>query len=120
MSDVGVAPPATGIWYDTAATVAAVQAVLRLQSGDVDEDRLTALVPVAAGIIDDYIDGTVALTGPPALPQVQHALERTVIDLYVAGTPATAAAVVSWLPEGVVRNLLDPIIGTKRARHGVA
>ena len=52
-----VAPPATRYWYDPAATLAAVFTMLRLSDGDVDQARIEALIPAAAGNIDAKVDG---------------------------------------------------------------
>ena len=115
MSDV--APPATGVWYDLSATVAAVLATLRLQGGDVDTARIQAIVPAAARSIDNELDRTVVLDGPPPDPLIQYELERRTINLYQANIPIAAiGAVPSWLPESGSSN----IIAAHRERRGVA
>ena len=53
------------VWYDEAQTVAAVLAILRLEEGDVDEGRLTALVPRAAKRLEVYADRVDPFPGPP-------------------------------------------------------
>lgn len=57
-----VSPPAQGDWYDLDTVVADVLARLRLQSTDVDEPRIRALVPAAAVQINDELDRVWAMT----------------------------------------------------------
>jgi hypothetical protein len=102
-----IAPPATGVWYDPAATLAAVNTILRLSGGDIDEDRLAALVPVAAGNIDAKLDGTVAVTGPPAPPWTQTALELEVVALYRNQN----VDVDPWMAMGGARPSRDALVG---------
>ena len=104
-----VAPPATGVWYDPAATLAAVLAILRLEQADVDETRLAALIPAAAFLIDDHLDRTVAILGPPPAPGVQAALEQVTVVMY--RTKDVGATGSSWLPADVAERFAqsDPI-----------
>lgn len=90
MSDVDLhpSPPAQGVWWDPAATLAAVLAQLRLTGTDIDENRLEALIPAAGRHINDYLDREADIS-PPALPTLQAALERVTIALYygIVGDP---------------------------------
>jgi hypothetical protein len=102
-----VAPPSTAVWYDPAAVVTAVLAVLRLSDGDVDQARIEALVPAAAGNIDAKLDGTVAVTGPPPPPWAQTALEMETVALYRAqGNDITAYAAL-----GGAQPVRDALVG---------
>ena len=60
-----VAPPATDEWWDTVLTKAAVLHQLRLREGDVDEDRVEALIPVAGQLINVYLDRPAVSPGWP-------------------------------------------------------
>ena len=92
----GASPPASAVWYDLAATVDAVLAVLRLTQGDVEELRIAALVPAAAGDIDAKLDAetaTVALyhaQSGGADPYIALGGAQPVGDALVGG-PAVAA-----------------------------
>jgi hypothetical protein len=79
-----VPPPATSVWYDPASTLEAGLAMLRLEGGDVDADRISALIPAAAGNIDAKLDGYVAVSGPPAPSWAQTALEMETVAIYRA------------------------------------
>jgi hypothetical protein len=85
LSDVPA--PATGVWYDIDVTVGSVLAALRLTISDIDEPRVRALVPSAAGLIDGFLDREVVLEGPPPHPTVQAVLEELVIVLYHGTLP---------------------------------
>ena len=109
-----ISPPATGAWYDLAATVDNVLAILRLTDQDVDRARVEAAVPAAAALIDQYVDRPVVLDGPPPSPPLQQALEQAAIDLY-RRPPATGF--------GSYPKLLDPVrseILHAKQRWGVA
>ena len=115
MSDV--APPATGVWYDLSATVAAVLATLRLQGGDIDTARIESIIPAAARSIDDELDRETVLDGPPPDPLIQYELERRTINLYRADIPITAINTFqSWLPESGSPHIL----AAHKQRWGVA
>ncbi len=76
-----ITPPDQTVWWDTTATLASVLSTLRLQGGDIDEQRLEALIPAAGGMINDYRDAVEPLD-VPAPATLQAVLERLVIDLY--------------------------------------
>jgi hypothetical protein len=83
MVDYWPTPPATGVWWDPDETFAAVMQILRLpETGDVDEDRVKALIPAAGALIDYFVDRETIITGPPPPPTVQTALELITVDLY--------------------------------------
>jgi hypothetical protein len=78
-----VTPLSLSPWYDVADTLEGVRGKLRLQIGDVDEDRLGALIPAAAHLIDVELDRCDMLTGPPPHPLIQWSLEHVTIRLYL-------------------------------------
>ena len=108
--DGDVYPPATAVWYDPAATLDAVRRQLRLSTPDIDDARLAALIPAAAYLIDDYVDGEFPLDGPPPAPLIQSALEQVTIVLY--RTKDVGAVGSSWLPSDVAGRYAqsDPIV----------
>jgi hypothetical protein len=123
MSDV--APPATAVWYDTAATVAAVFTILRLTDGDVDQARIEALVPAAAGNIDHKLDGTVPVVGPPPPAWAQTALELETVALYRAqGNDIDVSVPLGGFPPPrdalAGGSAVTALVGPHRARWGVA
>jgi hypothetical protein len=69
-------------WYDPAATLAAVLATLRLQSGDVDADRIADIIPAVAAAIEQWCDRVEVLPGPPAPADLQQGLEGGTIAQY--------------------------------------
>jgi hypothetical protein len=119
MSDVGVLPPATGIWYDVDDTLAAVLHILRLQGGDIDADYIRNLIPAAGMAIDAYVDSETVVVGPPPAGDYQYAIEQYTIDLYRADVPP---AVGQYMPPdgSYLRSRLKSLIGHRRARQGVA
>jgi hypothetical protein len=123
MSDV--TPPATGVWWDTAATLAAVFAVLRLTDGDVDQARIEALIPAAAGNIDAKLDGEVAVSGPPPPPWAQAALELETVAMYRAqGNDIDPSVVLGGFPtrrDALVGGpAVAALVGPHKTRYGVA
>ena len=76
-----IAPPATDEWWDPVSTKAAVLHQLRLREGDVDEDRVEALIPVAGHLINVYLDRPADSSWPVAAT-LQPALEQVTIELY--------------------------------------
>lgn len=123
MSDV--TPPATAVWYDPAATLAAVFAILRLTDGDVDQARIEALIPAAAGNIDAHLDGEVAVSGPPPPPWAQTALELETVALYRAqGNDVDPSVVLGGFParrDALVGGpAVTALTGPHKARWGVA
>lgn len=111
MSDV--APPASAEWYDLDDTTTQVLDILRLTEQDVDVGRIRDCVPAAATRIDQFVDGTEELAGPPPSAQLQQALNKATIDLYVRPGPAFDGSIDAL---GAVRSELAP---TKQ-RWGVA
>jgi hypothetical protein len=86
------------VWYDPAATLAAVLATLRLQSGDVDADRIADIIPAAAAIIEQWADRVDPLPGPPPPADLQQGLEIVTIAVYhQAALVATIGGGVSSL-----------------------
>jgi hypothetical protein len=120
-----ITPPASADWYDLTATVDAVLAVLRLSEGDIDEARIAALVPVAAGNIDAKVDRDTPLEGPPPSPWAQTALELETVALYRAQT----ADIDPYVALGGAQRSRDVLVGGPavssllrpyKARWGVA
>ena len=95
------------VWYDPDVTLAAVLAELRLAGGDVDEERLRALIPTAAADIDDYLDRVDPTDGPPPDPLLQEGLQIVVIDMY-RDQPAGAAE-LAGLAVPVAATVYDPL-----------
>jgi hypothetical protein len=114
VSDVD--PPATAVWYDLDATTAEVLAILRLTEQDVDTARIVELVPAAATLIDEYLDGTEAVSGPPPAPKLQTALNKVTEDLY--RRKDTTAVFIQSLP-----HVLDPVrseLAGSKQRWGIS
>lgn len=83
MSDIPPLPPSsTAVWYDPALTWESVLRQLRLDVTDPDAPTVIDSISAAASLIDQYLDRTVALTGPPPPAPVQQALEQLTIELY--------------------------------------
>jgi hypothetical protein len=118
MSDVGVTPPASGVWYDVDDTTNAVLHILRLQGGDIDAERIRALVPVVGIEVEAYVDSDTVLDGPPPAADLQYVVEQGVIVLYRALIPAPDL----YMPGSaqLLRPLFDSIIPHRIARAGVA
>lgn len=68
------------VWWDPAATLAAVLWQLRLGGGDIDAERIADCIPPAGRAITAYIDPSVPLPGPPT--SLQSALEAVTIAIY--------------------------------------
>lgn len=112
MSDV--APPATGVWYDLDETTSQVLAILRLTEQDVDLERIRDCVPAAALRIEQYVDAAEdPVAGPPPSQQLQQALNKATIDLYVRPGPSIDGSVDVLAP---IRSELGP----SKQRWGVA
>jgi hypothetical protein len=111
-------PPATGVWYDLDATVAAVLAILRLQGGDVDTTRIRAIIPGAALRIDVYVDRAVIIDGPPPGADYQYALEQLTVQRYRRDAPVAVMGTFPVIDDET--HLLDTIIAGRRERWGVS
>lgn len=113
-------PPDDAAWWDQGATLAAVLHQLRLQSGDVDDTRVSALIPAAGYLINTYLDRCDAAPGPPANPVLQEALQRQTIVLYGRQDPtSTFVPAPSPSPTGLdpeVQAMIEPF----RQRVGAA
>jgi len=72
----------TTAWYDVETTFENVLAALRLGEGDVDGERIRQKIPAAAALIDQYLDRSDPLPGPPPPPEIQEGLEQATIVLY--------------------------------------
>jgi len=116
MSDIAT-PPATGTWFDVDVTASAVFQILRLQGGDIDENRIRAIIPGAANRIDVYCDRAIVLDGPPPAPHIQHALEQLTLLRYL---PQQPGAFVDFTGISAETHLLDTLIPGERERWGVA
>jgi len=120
------AAPDDAAWWDSATTRDAVLHRLRLQSGDIDDTRVSALIPAAGFWINDFLDRCDAAPGPPPNPLLQEALIIATINLYnnqqTSGTSTSdfsAMGVISPAvidPIGEVRLMLMPF----KERFGVA
>ena len=77
-----VTPPGSAVWYDLDQSTADVLAILRLTDADVDAERIGAIVPAAAQLIDTFVDRPEAILGPPPAPPIAQALNQLTIELY--------------------------------------
>lgn len=117
MTDIAP-PPATGIWYDLDVTASNVLHQLRLQGGDVDATRIRNLIPEAALSIDQYVDGTTVIDGPPPAPDFQGTLERYTIELYRSDP---SGEFMTTSPGALhLRDILDAGIGHRKQRFAVS
>ena len=112
-----VAPPATDEWWDTVLTKAAVLHQLRLREGDVDEDRVEALIPVAGQLINVYLDRPAVSPGWPVPVQLQPAIEKETIRLY--DSRLSTQDVVNYGAVDPLSETAATLAGLKR-RWGVA
>jgi hypothetical protein len=120
------AAPDDAAWWDSSTTRDAALHRLRLQSGDIDDTRVSALIPAAGYLINDFLDRCDAAPGPPPNPVLQEALIIVTVNLYgkdpANGTSTSdfAAMSVGTLgdvdPLGTVRSMLMPF----KERFGVA
>lgn len=74
-----VPAPDQTVWWDAAAVAGDVLARLRLQSGDVDAERITGLVDVAGEMINDYLD---LCDERPVTPVRANAIRSLTVELY--------------------------------------
>lgn len=125
MSYVGplVAPPAVNPW-DADALIDRVRSVLRLASGDVDDEALGHAVAEACALIDDELDLVTPFVVIPVL------LEGAAVDLAVERyrrKDAPFGVADAWsIDGGLVRLSSDPMKGVRglcapyKARRGVS
>lgn len=107
------APPDQTVWWDPAAVTAAALAVLRLTAGDVDADRVAALVPAAGARINDVLDRDADNPVPtPAPAPLVDAIVHVVVELYRAkdAPPSSVDGLIAsaWRPPTV-----DPVAGVR-------
>lgn len=109
-------PPDDAAWWDATVTRDAVLHQLRLQSGDVDDSRLSVLIPAAGYAINTYLDCVDAPAGPPPNPLLQAALELATIKLYGRQEPVASIEFATSDLLADVRWMLAPF----KQRIGVA
>jgi hypothetical protein len=96
-------------WYDPAVTQANVLAKLRLSAASADAALIAALVPAAAGAIEQHLDRVTPIEGPPPDPALQEVLEGVTIRLYHrTAMVATIGAGVSTI-EAPASGPFDPL-----------
>lgn len=101
------------VWWNPTITLANVLARLRLTETDIDQARLTALIPMAGYQINDYLDRTVTPTTAQAA-SLQDALESLTVALYLPPVQNLDGTYVN--PVDMVAGQLTPT----RQRWGVA
>lgn len=78
-----VVAPVQSEWWDLESTLTNVLRMLRLAGGDIDEDRITALIPTAGYQINSRLDLTIGIVpGSAEALSLQDALESLTIALY--------------------------------------
>lgn len=100
-------------WVDPTVVLADVLDVLRLPATDDDADRIEALIPSAARLVEDFIDrGDNPLPdAPPMHPLVRTAMANITIELY-RRKDAPFGVLNGWSPdESVVRINTNPLRG---------
>jgi hypothetical protein len=100
-------------WVDPAQVLADVLDVLRLPATDDDADRLEALIPTAALLVEAFIDrGDSPLPdAPPMHPLIRTAMTNVVIELY-RRKDAPFGVLNAWSADEVtVRITTDPLRG---------
>ena len=101
------------VWVDADQVLADVLDVLRLPPTDDDSDRIAALIPAAAGLIETYLDreDQPLDPAPPMHPLIQTAMTNCTIELY-RRKDAPFGVLNSWSSdEMVVRISTDPLRG---------
>lgn len=113
--------PDQTVWWNSTLVTASVIAELRLQSGDVDEGRITTLVDVAGEMINDYLDRECPMSAPT--PSMVNALVALTCELYGRDVPVYVNGARAEQPGGVdpaavavIRAAMLP----KKQRFGVA
>jgi hypothetical protein len=90
--------------------------VLRLPASDDDSDRIAALIPAAAALVETYLDrdDQPLPDAPPMHPLIQTAMTNCTIELY-RRKDAPFGVLNSWSPdEAVVRISTDPLRGVMK------
>jgi hypothetical protein len=104
---------AVPVWVDEDQVLADVLDVLRLPAADDDSDRIAALIPAAAALIETYLDRDTAPleAAPPMHPLIAVAMTNCTIELY-RRKDAPFGVLNSWSSdEMVVRISTDPLRG---------
>lgn len=126
MTDTGTPAPDQTVWWDTAATAAAALAVLRLEAGDVDADRVAELVDAAGVQVNNYLDrtGDDPVPAPPPA-DLADALTQIVVELY-RRKDAPPSSIDGLIASSWRAPSLDPLAGVRsvlrryKGRFGVA
>jgi hypothetical protein len=126
VSDVTVTPPDTTAWWDVATVTTEALKILRLTATDVDASRITALVPVAGQLVNQFLDVETP-TPPDVLPAppapVTQALVYAVVELYrQKDSPPSTADDFGLSPGYVPADPLQPVramLAPFRRRWGV-
>jgi hypothetical protein len=118
MTDTYVLAADTTEWWDVDTTKAAVLDILRLGDGDIDEQRIVWLVPVAGQMINQWMDRPAGVQAPDwALYPLQTAIETVTVSLYrdKDAPPTTIDGLLagSMRPAG-----LDPLIEVRAKMRG--
>ena len=120
MTDYCVPPPAQGEWYDADVITEAVLSRLRLRTNDLDKDRVLALVPVAAGEINNRLDRVHEMT-PETVPQgVLEALRNVTVEMYLRRGPVPAGVISLDDLAGIVDAAAPDFDTAYRSRMGWA
>lgn len=108
---------AVPVWVDEDQVLTDVLDVLRLPASDDDSDRIAALIPAAASLIETYLDRDAAdelPAAPPMHPLIQTAMTNCTIELY-RRKDAPFGVLNSWSSdEMVVRISTDPLRGVMK------
>lgn len=109
---VDTVPP----WVDPTTVLADVLDVLRLNSTDDDADRIEALIPSAADLVESFIDRAdrPLPDAPPMHPLIRTAMTNVTIELF-RRKDAPFGVLNSWSPDEVtVRISSDPLRGVRK------
>jgi len=107
---------AVPVWVDEDQVLTDALDVLRLPAGDADSDRIAALIPAAAALIETYLDrdDQPLDAAPPMHPLIQTAMTNCTIELY-RRKDAPFGVLNSWSSdEMVVRISSDPLRGVMK------
>lgn len=101
-------------WVDPVVVLADVLDILRLPTGDDDVDRIDAIIPSAAALVNAKLDQIQAEELPPAPPMhplVRTAMANVTIELY-RRKDAPFGVLNGWSPdEMAIRINTNPIRG---------